>query len=323
MQAYKHQIGARTCIDVIQIDAEKRMPHFSKIATTSIVSIDDADGGRRKTVCGSLRNQESRMNRLVSIAVVVSLLALATIGRALADPPAKVDEPGTGAPPAGTENDVSASVASTEDKPSDPDPAESANRAVFAGNQFVDRHLLAPVARTYADDVPARVRLSLHNFVANLGEPSVLVNDALQGNSGRAWTTMRRFVVNTTVGCIGLFDPATGWGLPYHTADFGQTFGVWGSGPGPDVQLPLLGFSNVRDTVGLAVGAVANPVGQIAAVAGIRTAATGVGVVDNRAEALPGTDFLEKSSVDYYATLRGVTAQRRSQLVAQGQSDEP
>ena len=267
------------------------------------------------------------MNRVFQIAVGAALSILATDGRALAEPaaPTMSDKPALVAPPAAVESDGDSETApDDESASSNPDPAESANRAVFAGNQFVDRHLLKPVAEAYEDNVPGSVRQSLHNFAANLGEPSVLVNDVLQGNAGRAWTTMRRFVVNTTVGGVGLFDPATGWGLAYHDADFGQTFGVWGAGPGPDVQLPLLGFSNVRDTVGLAIGSVANPLGQFSggAVTGVRTAATGIGAVDSRAEAIPATDLLERSSVDYYAALRSVTAQRRARLVEQGRSGE-
>jgi phospholipid-binding lipoprotein MlaA len=73
------------------------------------------------------------------------------------------------------------------------DPAEPTNRAIFAGNQFVDRNALQPVARGYENYVPKRVRTSVHHFVSNLGEPAVAVNDVLQGSFGRAWTTTQRF----------------------------------------------------------------------------------------------------------------------------------
>ncbi len=84
------------------------------------------------------------------------------------------------------------------------DPAEPTNRAIFAGNQFVDRNALKPVARAYEDYVPGGVRTSLHNFVSNLREPGIAVNDVLQANFGRAWNTTQRFVINTTVGGAGL-----------------------------------------------------------------------------------------------------------------------
>jgi phospholipid-binding lipoprotein MlaA len=107
------------------------------------------------------------------------------------------------------------------------DPAESTNRAVFGANQTVDRNALKPVAAAYRDHVPAGARQSVHNFASNLGEPKVLVNDLLQGNVRRAWNTTQRFVVNSTIGGAGFFDVADDFGLPHHTADFGQTFGVW------------------------------------------------------------------------------------------------
>jgi phospholipid-binding lipoprotein MlaA len=198
------------------------------------------------------------------------------------------------------------------------DPAEPTNRTIFAGNQFIDRHLLKPVANAYTDNVPERARRCVHNFVSNLGEPAVLINDVLQGNMGRAWITTQRFVVNTTVGGAGLFDPAVDWGLPYHKADFGQTFGVWGIGPGPSVQLPLFSFSNVRDTAGRIIGFVADPVDYLPTE--VTATEGGLGVVDGRAELMPTTDLLEKNSLDYYAALRSVMAQRRAALVEEGKS---
>jgi phospholipid-binding lipoprotein MlaA len=118
------------------------------------------------------------------------------------------------------------------------DPAEPTNRVIFDGNQWVDRYALQPAARAYQDHVPGGIRNGLRNFSQNLKAPVVLVNDVLQGNMSRALTTTQRFVINTTVGWAGLFDIASGWNLPAHQADFGQTLGVWGIGPGPSVQLP-------------------------------------------------------------------------------------
>jgi len=88
------------------------------------------------------------------------------------------------------------------------DPAEPTNRVIFAGNLFLDRHLLKPIARGY-EDLPGGVRNSFHNFVGNLGQPEVAVNDVLQGNISRAWNTTQRFAINTTIGGAGLFDAGT------------------------------------------------------------------------------------------------------------------
>lgn len=202
------------------------------------------------------------------------------------------------------------------------DPAEPTNRTIFAGNQFVDHHALQPVARGYENYVPGRVQRSIHNFVANLGQPAVAVNDVLQGNFSRAWNTTQRFAINTTVGGVGLFDVATGWNRPEHSADFGQTLGVWGAGPGAAVQLPLFGPSNVRDGFGKVVDLVTNPTSLPSggAAAAVGMASGGLGLVDKRAGLLGTTDSLEHTSLDYYATLRSATAQRRAALVAEGKA---
>jgi phospholipid-binding lipoprotein MlaA len=200
------------------------------------------------------------------------------------------------------------------------DPVEPTNRAIFAANKFVDDNALQPVARTYQEHMPSRVQKSIHNFVSNLGQPTVALNDVLQGNFSRSWNTIQRFAINTTVGGAGLFDVATDWNRPGHAADFGQTLGVWGVGPGPSVQLPLLGPSNVRDSVGTVIGLVANPTNFIpgGAAATVSTVAGAAGAVDGRARALSATESLERNSLDYYAAARSAAAQRRAALVDEG-----
>ncbi|GAB2179760.1 MlaA family lipoprotein [Dongia sp. agr-C8] len=200
------------------------------------------------------------------------------------------------------------------------DPAEPTNRVIFAGNQWVDRNALQPVARAYQDYVPGGVRDSVHNFGQNLKQPFVLVNDVLQGNMDRAWNTTQRFAVNTTVGGAGLFDVASDWDLPAHDADFGQTLGVWGVEPGPSVQLPLFGPSNLRDTAGTAFGMLGDPMGFAPGLQTVRTVSAATNAVDGRARLLPVTDDLEKNSVDYYAALRSLSAQQREAFVAEGKA---
>jgi phospholipid-binding lipoprotein MlaA len=205
------------------------------------------------------------------------------------------------------------------------DPAEPTNRTIFAGNQFVDRNAVQPVARAYEDYVPGGVRKSIHNFASNLKEPAVAINDTLQGNFGRAWNTTQRFAINTTVGGAGLFDVASDWDRPHHDADFGQTFGVWGIGTGPSVQLPLFGPSNVRDAVGKAADFLADPLNFIpgGTISTIQLAGGVTGAVDGRADLLATTDSIEKTSLDYYASLRSMQAQRRAALVEEGKEGGP
>ena len=127
--------------------------------------------------------------------------------------------------------------------------------------------------------------LAPRQFVGNLAQPEIAVNDVLQGNFSRAWNTTERFGVNTTVGGAGVFDVASGWDLPGHPADFGQTLGVWGVDSGPAVQLPLLGPTNARDAVGTVVGSAMNPLGFAGggAASAVTTVGAGLGVVDGRA----------------------------------------
>jgi phospholipid-binding lipoprotein MlaA len=137
---------------------------------------------------------------------------------------------------------------------------------------------------------------------------------------GRAWNTTQRFAVNTTVGGAGLFDVASEWDLPAHDADFGQTLGVWGVEPGPAVQLPLLGPSNLRDTAGTVFGLLGDPVGTVPGIGMVRMVSAGTDIVDGRARMLAVTDDLEKNSVDYYAALRSLYAQNRIAFIAEGKA---
>lgn len=202
------------------------------------------------------------------------------------------------------------------------DPAESVNRGVFAFNRVLDDYALKPVARGYRQ-LPDVMQSGVHNFVSNLGEPKVFVNDVLQGNLGRSANTVGRFALNTTVGGLGLFDVASRVGLPHHKADFGQTFGVWGVGNGPTVELPLFGSANSRDAAGRALGFVIDPLGGINSDTfdALQTAATVGGVVDGRAGVLPVTDRLERQP-DYYRALRNAVAQNRAALVVDGKRGE-
>ncbi|ADG11443.1 VacJ family lipoprotein [Caulobacter segnis] len=201
------------------------------------------------------------------------------------------------------------------------DPAEKTNRAIFAVNRTVDRAAVAPVARGYSKVMPSPARKGLKNFTSNLKGPHILINDVLQANFRRAGTTSARFAINSTVGVAGLFDVAGRMGMPFHDADMGQTFGRWGVPPGPSLQIPLLGPSNLRDFSGDLIGGALNPATYLTG--GAATAVSvvdGVDMVDDRAELLPLTDELQRTSPDYYASLRDKTAEGRAAMVAEAKS---
>ncbi len=204
------------------------------------------------------------------------------------------------------------------------DPAESINRWIFEANKFFDDHVLKPAARAFGEDLSPELRQGIHNFTTNIGEPLVLANDLLQANVGRAWNTAQRFAVNSTIGVAGIVDVAAGWDRPYHYADLGQTFGVWGVPAGPAVQIPVLGPSNLRDATGLVATSLASffaPQSTIVnAVSYTELGATAVTQVDYRAKILPNTDALEKNSKDLYAATRLIKAQMRAKYVEEGKA---
>lgn len=202
------------------------------------------------------------------------------------------------------------------------DPAEPLNRGVFAFNRVLDDYALAPVARGYRY-LPDFFQTGVHNFVANFGEPKVFINDLLQGNPMRSVNTLGRFALNTTVGVVGLIDVSGMAGIPRHDADFGQTFGVWGIGNGPIVELPLFGTSNSRDAAGRVLSFLVDPFGNNSdTVDTLSTLNTVGGIVDGRAEALPLTDSLQKLP-DYYSALRNVVAEHRAAYVVDGKQGSP
>ncbi|WP_298728648.1 VacJ family lipoprotein [uncultured Ferrovibrio sp.] len=207
------------------------------------------------------------------------------------------------------------------------DPLEPVNRAMFELHQVIDHFLLKPVAFTYQMLVPDPVRTGIRSALINLRSPVILANDLLQGETGRAGNTLARFGINSTIGVLGFYDAADKWfGIEPHTEDFGQTLAVWGSGEGPYLFIPVLGPSNPRDLAGLAVDSVADPLNWYLNNTDqeewiyARAALTGI---DSRAELLETLDNLERTSLDYYVTLRSVYRQRRADEISNRRSPHP
>ncbi|MFC5697288.1 VacJ family lipoprotein [Pseudomonas sp. GCM10022186] len=138
------------------------------------------------------------------------------------------------------------------------DPLESWNRRVYHFNYRFDEWVFLPVVHGYRYVTPRFVRSGVSNFFSNLGDVPNLLNSALQFKGRRAMEITGRLLLNTTIGVVGLWDPATRMGLPKQTEDFGQTLGYYGLTEGPYLMLPILGPSNLRDTGGLVVDYVAD-----------------------------------------------------------------
>lgn len=132
------------------------------------------------------------------------------------------------------------------------DPWEGFNRRVYRFNALADRYALMPVVQIYRAVLPGFARTGVHNFFSNLGEINTFANSVLQLKPTGSAVTLSRFVINSTVGIGGLFDPATAIGLAQRNEDLGQTLGHYGVGAGPYVVLPFFGPSSLRDSVGLA-----------------------------------------------------------------------
>ncbi len=199
------------------------------------------------------------------------------------------------------------------------DPWRGFNRASYGLNRGLDRLVVGPVARVYRAVMPGPVQRGLGRVLDNLREPSTLINAGLQGHPKRAAKAGARFVINSTVGVLGLFDVAGRAGLDREPADFGQTLGRYGVGPGPYLFVPLLGPSNVRDGLGRVVDALTDPVSLVAG--GLDSdfglGRAGAVALDSRAQAEPALQALEAQATDPYVTLQSAYLQARAAVVAQ------
>jgi phospholipid-binding lipoprotein MlaA len=138
------------------------------------------------------------------------------------------------------------------------DPLEGYNRGAYKFNYGFDKYVFLPVVRTYEFILPTYAEDRVSSFFSNVTEFRNFYNNLLQGKFKSTGITLGRFAVNTTVGIVGLYDPATHWGMERKPEDLGQTFGHWGIGSGAYVVIPVIGPSNARDGVGFAGDAVVN-----------------------------------------------------------------
>jgi len=194
---------------------------------------------------------------------------------------------------------------------------------VYKVNDKLDRAVLKPVAKTYVRIVPSPIRTGVTNFFANLNMTTVMFNDTLQLKLLAAATDLGRLLLNTTVGIGGILDPATPAGLAHNNNDFGQTLGHYGVHPGPFVELPLLGPSDVRDGLSEVVDTYTNP-RQYIKNNWVRYGLFVPYFIDTRASLLSLDETL-KNVYDPYAFIRDAYLQRRAYLVSGGKAapEEP
>ncbi len=204
-------------------------------------------------------------------------------------------------------------------QPQSYDPWEKMNRRVHRFNETVDRGVAKPLAKAYIAVVPRPVRLGVGNFFNNLGQPVSAVNALLQGKPKQASQAMGRFLLNSTLGIGGVFDPATSAKLPNKGEDFGQTLGVWGWKQSRYVELPLFGPRTIRDTLGMAGDSPLSPIRGIEADTA-RVFLQGLQLVDVRTQ-LMAVDKMREGATDDYALVRDAWMQRRQYQIF-GDRDE-
>ena len=200
---------------------------------------------------------------------------------------------------------------------------EPLNRATFSFNQGLDKVIFKPIAKAYRV-LPSPVRTGTNNALTNISSLITIPNNILQGDFKTAGVNTGRFVVNTTVGILGIFNAAEKIGFSkYEKEDYGQTLGVWGVGAGCYLVLPVLGPSTVRDTAGSFMNALGGDPYYNASTHGnneyltksdyiLTKVLTGV---DFRAKNLETWDNLEKNSLDFYASVRSLYLQDRQRKI--------
>jgi len=203
------------------------------------------------------------------------------------------------------------------------DPLEPLNRKTFAFNLRVDRIVLKPIAKGYRRAIPRAGRDGIRNFIRNLHEPIVLVNNLLQGEFKRAGTTVGRFVADSTLGLAGVMDFAGRHGLKQQIGDFGQTLYVWGVHEGPYLVLPVMGPSNPRDAFGMGADLFTNPFLYLTPRFNYKTSLSvseaAINGIDERSRNIDSLDEIQRETVDFYAAMRSLYRQNRAADLRHGE----
>lgn len=197
------------------------------------------------------------------------------------------------------------------------DPLEPLNRKVMVFNDKADEYFLKPVAKGYQAAVPLPARVGVSNFFSNLSDVWTAFNNLLQGKPGNALSDSGRFLLNSTVGIFGVFDVASEAGLEKHDEDFGQTLGVWGVGPGPFLELPLLGPRTLRDTGSLFVDSYGDLVSYPESVA-TRNQLRFLRLIDTRVSLLGTEKTLDEAATDKYVFIRDFYLRKREADINDG-----
>lgn len=216
-------------------------------------------------------------------------------------------------------NDFSSEFATKDDTI---DPLSSYNRSMTSFNHYVYLNILAPTSKAYSNVLPSTARVGLSNFFDNLIFPIRFVNNILQLKFAYAFEEFGRFTINSTIGILGFMDPATKMKLKQRDEDFGQTLGFYGVGKGFHIVLPLLGPSNLRDSIGLVADSYVNPLTDTGSLSYKIPNRTEKGIAIQSVKTLNTISLNQgkyeaftKDAIDLYPLLKDAYNQRREKAI--------
>ena len=208
---------------------------------------------------------------------------------------------------------------------------ENTSRAIFKFNMTLDEVVLEPLARGY-NKLPTPIKMGTSNFTSNIGTLLSIPNNLLQGNFNQLGHSVGSFVVNSTFGVLGFFNPAEKIGLKPNKEDVGQTLGSYGFGPGCYFVLPILGPTTMRDSIGMLADTFVDPFAQVTirektlfGVSGNTLdyyTVKGTGAINFRADNDNNLESLEKNSLDLYSSFKSIYLQDRENKIKNSIVDE-
>ncbi len=205
-------------------------------------------------------------------------------------------------------------AATAQEQEKNPDPFEPVNRALFAFNDSIDRWFLRPVAKGYDWITPAPVQRGVGNMFANMYDFNAAINGVLQWRWAGAAQSSGRFIVNSTVGLLGVFDVATTMGISPYRTDFGHTLAIWGFESGPYLMVPLFGPRTIRSGTGTIFDTYTSIPTYIDNVR-VRNSLWGLELIDGRARLLNADELV---TGDRYIFIRDAYLQGRETFVNDG-----
>ncbi|MBF0584082.1 MAG: VacJ family lipoprotein [Magnetococcales bacterium] len=243
----------------------------------------------------------------ISFIMVLVLFSVMPVAGALAVVPADGSDPVVQSEDIGNEGagDMAFAVEDVSD------PLEPVNRVLFEFNDIFYSVLLRPVSTVYSQIIPEPARVGVRNFFQNLATPTHFVSALLQGKVEQSGVELSRFGINTVFGLLGFLDVAEHVGLKGAEEDLGQTLGRYGAGDTLYLVWPILGPSNLRDSVGLVGDTLLNPLTYFPGDVGYRAGLVAHRTVNETSLHLGEYEDLKKSAMDPYVSLRDAYLQRR------------